>query len=87
MKKIQCIARIKEYLKDVGRPCTTVEIYDYINSVTKYGLTIQSLCNVLSKNYTEFVRVGTDLRPGNVSGNYPIAVWDLSESMYNKSGC
>lgn len=79
MKKIQCINWIKEFMKEMGRPCTTMEILDYVNGRTTHGMTRKSLCNVMAKNFNDFVRVGSDLRVGNVSGTYPIALWDLSE--------
>lgn len=80
MKRTQHIGWIKDYMIAMDRPCTTIEILDYVNCMHTHGLTRKSLCNVMSKNPKEFIRVGSEPRCGNISGTYDIAVWDLIEN-------
>ena len=86
MKGERCIGRIKKFLEEMGRPCNTIEIYDYLNRTTKYGILAKSLGNILNKHPKDFVRVGSDARGAVGSGNYYVGLWDLSENIYNNSG-
>jgi len=83
VKRTQHIGWIKDYLKQMGRPCNTIEILDYINDTTKHGMRVQSLGNVLAKNPSEFVRVGSESIGAYYSGRYFVACWDLSENYIN----
>ena len=79
MGNLHYVKAIKKYLKEMGRPCNTFEIYYHINEKTKHGMMIKGLGNILAKNPEDFVRVGSDVRAGVVSGKYNVGLWDLSE--------
>jgi hypothetical protein len=68
--------KVKAYLE--GRPRSTSEIRDYINTNTRYGTSNHQLINVLAKN-KDFVKVGrTELRGLN-GDKQRNDVWSLKE--------
>lgn len=68
--------KIVEYLR--GKPRSSNEIRDHINSTTVYGTTAPVLNNVLGKDPL-FVNVGTT-QDVNLSGRvYGITMWKLNE--------
>ena len=78
--------RVAEHLVNIlvdEGPLSSPELLDRLNKRIRGGTTMHSLGNVLSK-CPAFVRVGTVLQEGMISGSYKVAEWDVdTESLDN----
>jgi hypothetical protein len=75
MRTTRIRQKLKKYLLDNGEKSTT-HIFDYINSATKWGVTMQQLGNVLSKD-KDIEQVGMVRKKGSLSGSYVLCTWNL----------
>jgi len=75
-RTVRIRARIKKYLAERGE-ANTVELAEYLNSTLTWGVTMQQLGNVLSKD-KDIVQRGTTRKGNILGGGYKVMVWGLA---------
>jgi len=75
MRTTRVRQKLKKYLLDNPEQSTT-HIFDHINNSMKWGVTMQQLGNVLSKD-KDIEQVGIVRKKGALSGSYTMFTWDL----------
>ena len=69
--------RIKKFMMD-GVDIPTNIIFDHINETLSWGVTMQQLGNILSKD-KDIICTGTVRKKGNMTGTYAINTWSLTD--------
>jgi hypothetical protein len=75
--------RLKKYLIDNPEQSTT-KIFDHINNSMKWGVTMQQLGNVLSKD-KDIQQTGIVRKKGALSGSYTMFTWDVTPTYREQS--
>ena len=77
MRTTRIRQKVKKYL--ITHPdADTTHIFDHINNSMKWGVTMQQLGNVLSKD-ADIVHVSMVRKAGAISGGYSLMTWDLTQ--------
>ena len=83
MRTTRIRQRLKKYLIDNPEQNTT-EIFDHINNNMKWGVTMQQLGNVLSKD-KDIEQVGVVRKKGALSGSYEMFTWSVTSDYRQNS--
>jgi len=83
MRTVRIREKVKKYLTSTDS-AETGRIYDYINETSKWGVTMQQLGNILSKD-KDIRQVGTVRKQGTMSGGYDMMVWGLQPHYVEKA--
>tara|TARA_Y100000004_G_C8945728_1_gene426200 strand:+ start:191 stop:673 length:483 start_codon:yes stop_codon:yes gene_type:complete len=69
--------RVKKFMMD-GVDIPTNVIFDHINETLSWGVTMQQLGNILSKD-KDIICTGTVRKRGSMTGTYTINTWSLTD--------
>ena len=83
MRTVRIREKVKRYLMD-HEGSETGKIYDHINETSRWGVTMQQLGNILSKD-KDIKQVGTVRKQGALSGRYDMMVWALKSHYVEKA--
>lgn len=83
MRTVRVREKVKKYLMD-HENAETGQIYDHINSTSGWGVTMQQLGNILSKD-KDIMQVGSVKKQGMMSGRYSMMVWALQPNYVEKA--
>ena len=76
MRTTRIRQKVKKYLMTHGEVATT-KIYDHVNETMTWGVTMQQLGNVLSKD-KDIEQISEVRKGGAISGGYTVMTWDLT---------
>jgi hypothetical protein len=70
--------RVKQFMMKRDNSPTNI-LFDHVNETLSWGVTMQQLGNVLSKD-KDIVATGMVKKKGNISGTYTIQTWSLTDT-------
>ena len=83
MRTVRIREKVKKYLMN-HEGAETGKIYDHINETSRWGVTMQQLGTILSKD-KDIKQVGTVRKQGTLSGKYSMRVWALQPHYVEKA--